>query len=223
MKSQMKKRNNVFRTILTYRKEILNTVLMCAVIIAFGISLAAINIALENLFENDTKVKVEDTTAKISKVVVDREAHDTLEITPYSNLKSRIDLSADQLDLVLNYYTSYRENENSIFKDKGYVFYEASNETGLDPIFLITLAVNIYGWDYTADDMKLSSNDITPNQQFEKDIMQLANNIYDIWYIDRGCHTIDSMVSSDEYKFAESTNWAETIACAMDNAYKIIY
>lgn len=227
MNSKMKKRNNIFQKIKLNKKSILNGTGMVLVLLLCITVMVTISLFIRGLFdgknEHKNLVHAEAATVETTKITTTNPTTYNGDITIHTNLLNRVSITEKQLNSVINYYTNYEENTNSIFKNKGYIFHNASNKTGLDPIFIIAVAAYTYGWDYSEDDIEaLYYNTTNPTEKFENDIMQLAENIYKVWYINRGCHDLDSMVNNG-YKYAIDENWANAIAMTMDNAYKIIY
>lgn len=205
-------------------KANISTIILCGIAIALiATSIKSItNIINKNDSEtNNTLIDIiEIQPYKIAYKVSDKDPYRG-EFTADMDLLNRTDITEMDMNKILNYYTKYKENENSIFKNKGYLFCDVANKTGLDPIFIMSIAVSTYGWSYSTNDVELV--DYTDaEKQFENDVLNMATWIYRNYYVNRSCHTLNDMINVENYKYATSEEWADTIAFIMDRSYKII-
>jgi hypothetical protein len=144
------------------------------------------------------------------------------EFTVDMDILNREDISETQMNKIIDHFTEYEDNKDSIFKNKGRMFCEISNTYRLDPIFILMLSANTYGWTYTKNDVDLRDDFTDVNEQFEYDINHLAAFAYETYYVQRNCHTLKDMATLDDYKYAVNENWANAIAEAMDEAYTFL-
>ena len=130
-----------------------------------------------------------------------------------TNLLNRMIISENDINIIINAYCIYDENKDSVFKDKGKVFIYASQLTGLDPLFILAIMVNTYGWNY--------SENITYNQ-FYNDVCETAKWLKDTYYDERNCHSINDMTEISDYQYAASDEWATMTIQLINESYNIL-
>lgn len=203
------------------------TISICIVVVAFTATSikSIVNAGIRNnnsvVIENINTTEETEINYMIAYKVSDKDPY-AGKFTSDMDLLNRMNITEMDMDKILDHYTRYEENANSIFKNKGKLFCQISNETGLDPIFIMMIAVNTYGWNYSINDVELIEY-TDAEKQFACDVRNMSKWIYDSYYIDKSCHTLNDMINIDNYKYAASTKWADAIADAMDEAYKILF
>lgn len=130
-----------------------------------------------------------------------------------TNLLNRMIISENDINIIINAYCIYDENKDSVFKDKGKVFIYASQLTGLDPLFILAIMVNTYGWNY--------SENITYDQ-FYDDVCETAKWLKDTYYDERNCHSINDMTEISDYQYAASDEWATMTIQLINESYNIL-
>lgn len=130
-----------------------------------------------------------------------------------TNLLNRMIISENDINIIINAYCIYDENKDSVFKDKGKVFIYASQLTGLDPLFILAIMVNTYGWNY--------SENITYDQ-FYDDVCETAKWLKDTYYDERNCHSVNDMTEISDYQYAASDEWATMTIQLINESYNIL-
>ena len=130
-----------------------------------------------------------------------------------TNLLNRMIISENDINIIINAYCIYDENKDSVFKDKGKVFIYASQLTGLDPLFILAIMVNTYGWNY--------SENITYDQ-FYDDVCETAKWLKDTYYDERNCRSINDMTEISDYQYAASDEWATMTIQLINESYNIL-
>lgn len=187
------------------------------VIIAYGVVLCATSI--KSVKDLDTVIpKPVQTVEAITPFIVvnpvdgsERLGDDGFLST--TNLLNRMIISENDINIIINAYCIYDENKDSIFKDKGKVFIYASQLTGLDPLFILAIMVNTYGWNY--------SENITYDQ-FYDDVCETAKWLKDTYYDERNCHSINDMTEIYDYQYAASDEWATMTIQLINESYNIL-
>ncbi len=187
------------------------------VIIAYGVVLCATSIkSVKDLYTVIPK-PVQTVEASTPFIVVnpvdgsERLGDDGFLST--TNLLNRMIISENDINIIINAYCIYDENKDSIFKDKGKVFIYASQLTGLDPLFILAIMVNTYGWNY--------SENITYDQ-FYDDVCETAKWLKDTYYDERNCHSINDMTEISDYQYAASDEWATMTIQLINESYNIL-
>lgn len=187
------------------------------VIIAYGVVLCATSIKSVKDLDTVIPKPVQTVEASTPFIVVnpvdgsERLGDDGFLST--TNLLNRMIISENDINIIINAYCIYDENEDSVFKDKGKVFIYASQLTGLDPLFILAIMVNTYGWNY--------SENITYDQ-FYDDVCETAKWLKDTYYDERNCHSINDMTEISDYQYAASDEWATMTIQLINESYNIL-
>ena len=187
------------------------------VIIAYGVVLCATSIKSVKDLDTVIPKPVQTVEASTPFIVVnpvdgsERLGDDGFLST--TNLLNRMIISENDINIIINAYCIYDENKNSVFKDKGKVFIYASQLTGLDPLFILAIMVNTYGWNY--------SENITYDQ-FYNDVCETAKWLKDTYYDERNCHSINDMTEISDYQYAASDEWATMTIQLINESYNIL-
>lgn len=150
-------------------------------------------------------------------------------ITKWMDLMNRCDITESDMDYLIEYFT--REYPDSLLKNQGWAFIEASKITGYDPIFLLALTAQEAGWNVS--DLHRSKNNAYSIRMYDNDVnmgYRMGNSYADgiingaIWlkryYYDEGAYCIKSMVDKH---YATDPNWAPAIVWIMDEAYRLLF
>ena len=187
------------------------------VIIAYGVVLCATSIKSVKDLDTVIPKPVQTVEASAPFIVVnpvdgsERLGDDGFLST--TNLLNRMIISENDINIIINAYCIYDENKDSVFKDKGKVFIYASQLTGLDPLFILAIMVNTYGWNY--------SENITYDQ-FYDDVCETAKWLKDTYYDERNCHSINDMTEISDYQYAASDEWATMTIQLINESYNIL-
>ena len=187
------------------------------VIIAYGVVLCATSI--KSVKDLDTVIPKPVQTVEASTPFIVANPVDGSErlgddgFLSTTNLLNRMIISENDINIIINAYCIYDENKDSIFKDKGKVFIYASQLTGLDPLFILAIMVNTYGWNY--------SENITYDQ-FYDDVCETAKWLKDTYYDERNCHSINDMTEISDYQYAASDEWATMTIQLINESYNIL-
>lgn len=187
------------------------------VIIAYGVVLCATSIKSVKDLDTVIPKPVQTVEASTPFIVVnpvdgsERLGDDGFLLT--TNLLNRMIISENDINIIINAYCIYDENKDSVFKDKGKVFIYASQLTGLDPLFILAIMVNTYGWNY--------SENITYDQ-FYDDVCETAKWLKDTYYDERNCHSINDMTEISDYQYAASDEWATMTIQLINESYNIL-
>lgn len=187
------------------------------VIIAYGVVLCATSIKSVKDLDTVIPKPVQTVEASAPFIVVnpvdgsERLGDDGFLST--TNLLNRMIISENDINIIINAYCIYDENKDSVFKDKGKVFIYASQLTGLDPLFILAIMVNTYGWNY--------SENITYDQ-FYNDVCETAKWLKDTYYDERNCHSINDMTEISDYQYAASDEWATMTIQLINESYNIL-
>ena len=187
------------------------------VIIAYGVVLCATSIKSVKDLNTVIPKPVQTVEASTPFIVVnpvdgsERLGDDGFLST--TNLLNRMIISENDVNIIINAHCIYDENKDSVFKDKGKVFIYASQLTGLDPLFILAIMVNTYGWNY--------SENITYDQ-FYDDVCETAKWLKDTYYDERNCHSINDMTEISDYQYAASDEWATMTIQLINESYNIL-
>ena len=146
------------------------------------------------------------------------------------DLKTRINISAEDINRFLNKYTS----SESLLHDKGDAFATASDVSGYNPLFLVAVAANESGWEVSPIHAEKNNPysismydwDIEAGykwESFSEGIINGAKWISDNYY-ENGQTTINLMqYGIEDHIYASDPNWADNITCIMQVMYSEIF
>lgn len=142
-------------------------------------------------------------------------------------------ITEEDMECLIDYYVE--RNPESAFKGCAGAFIEASNETGLDPIFLFSLAGIESGWGTSSIHVSQGNpysmgmyGDGTHNgyelgDSFAEGIIEGANYIYEHYYLN-GQTTLYKMNHNGDHSFcAEDPEWERQIELEMRFCYKMLW
>ena len=150
--------------------------------------------------------------------------------TMYMDLACRNNISIKQMNKIIDHWLCGRDSK---LKNQGEAFIKASQETGLDPVFLLSLAAQEAGW--TVSDLHASKNnpysinmvDSNPSQGY-----QLGNEFSDgiingaKWikkhYYDEGQNTLYSMIYGKKQYSSSADKWINDISNIITKSYNYI-
>lgn len=143
--------------------------------------------------------------------------------TPDSDLGNQTNFTSDDMNKIINYWI-YHMGVSSKFKNKGAVFIQASKETGLNPIYILSHAAIESGWgdSYIARNKHnyfgINAIDIDPGQSYA-----MGNNL------DEGIRTGAKWIQKNYYSngytslasmkragYATSPTWSSSICHVMN-------
>ena len=152
-------------------------------------------------------------------------------INTFTDLESRMDISEADLGRVIEWWTE--EVPDTALRDQSVAtaFIYASQQTNLDPIFLLALAGQESGWGtsklhyetcnpYSIGMQDDGYLDLTFGDTYQESIINGAQYIRDNFY-DLGENTLYSMEYGD-IVYATDVNWMADIAEVMDTSYKVL-
>lgn len=154
-------------------------------------------------------------------------------ITEYIDLSKRVTITVEQMDAIINKWLSMSGSSNSGFKNMGQAFIDASNITGYDPIFLLSLAATESGWKvsdlHSRKNNPYSINMIDENPEkgynmgdtFYDGIVNGAKWIRTNFY-DDGYTSLYDMIYGGKQYASSAGNWISSIKSIMDKSYKFI-
>lgn len=150
--------------------------------------------------------------------------------TMYMDLSCRNNISIKQMNKIIDHWLGDRDSK---LKNQGEAFIKASQETGLDPVFLLSLAAQEAGW--TVSNLHASKNnpysinmiDSNPSQGY-----QLGNEFSDgiingaKWikkhYYDEGQNTLYSMIYGKKQYSSSADKWINDISNIITKSYNYI-
>ena len=154
-------------------------------------------------------------------------------ISVFTDLESRIDISESQIKKIIEWWTEEVPGTTLKNPEVATAFIYASQQTGLDPIFLLALAGQESGWGSSQLHYK-SCNPYSIGMQddgylgmsfgdsYQESIIKAASWIRTEFY-DAGLTNLYLMQYGDENKpYATDVNWGANIAEIMDQSYKVI-
>ena len=154
-------------------------------------------------------------------------------ITVFSDLEARMNISERDLGEIIDWWTEEVPGTTLKNPEVATAFIYASQQTGLDPIFLLALAGQESGWGSSQLHYK-SCNPYSIGMQddgylglnfgdsYQESIIKAASWIRTEFY-DAGLTTLYLMQYGDDNKpYATDVNWGANIAEIMDQSYKII-
>lgn len=152
-------------------------------------------------------------------------------INTFTDLESRMDISEADLGRIIEWWTE--EVPDTALRDQSVAtaFIYASQQTNLDPIFLLALAGQESGWGtselhyetcnpYSIGMQDDGYLDLTFGDTYQESIINGAQWIRDNFY-DLGENTLYSMEYGD-IVYATDVNWMADIAEVMDTSYKVL-
>lgn len=150
-------------------------------------------------------------------------------ITKWMDLMNRRDITEADMEYLIEHFT--KAYPDSLLKNQGWAFIEASKITGYDPIFLLALTAQEAGWDVA--DLHRSKNNAYSIRMYDEDVnmgYHMGNSYADgiingaIWlkqyYYNEGAYCIKSMVDKH---YASDPNWGSGIVWIMDEAYRLLF
>lgn len=151
-------------------------------------------------------------------------------MTKYMDLRNRMDITVDQMNSLIDYWLAGRDSK---LKNEGAAFIEASNITGLDPIFLLALAGQESGWE-TSDLHTRKNNpysiamyDCDPEQgyvlgdEFASGIVNGAVWINDNYY-NQGQTNLYLMIYGDKQYSSATDHWISSITDIITASYRYL-
>lgn len=152
-------------------------------------------------------------------------------INTFTDLESRMDISEADLGRIIEWWTE--EVPDTALRDQSVAtaFIYASQQTNLDPIFLLALAGQESGWGtselhyetcnpYSIGMQDDGYLDLTFGDTYQESIINGAKWIRDNFY-DLGENTLYSMEYGD-IVYATDVNWMADISDIMDISYKVM-
>lgn len=155
-------------------------------------------------------------------------------ITKYMDLKNRKDISASDMDYIIEYYTNLNGcGSNTELYGMGEAFIIASQQTGYDPIFLLALAATEGGWEVSSlhsskcNPYSINMVDSNPHagytlgDTYYDGIINGAKFINDNYY-NEGYTTLHSMIYGGKRYASSADYWIDSITLIMDKSYKLL-
>lgn len=150
-------------------------------------------------------------------------------ISKDTDLKTQINVTAEDLDNFLDKYTS----EDSLLHNQGWAFIAASEASGYNPLFLLALAASESGWE-TSDIHAIKNNPYSISMydwdiesgynmgdSFSDGIINGSVWISDNYYDNHQC-TLNQMQHSADHIYASDPNWENTVVSIMNDIYAYI-
>ena len=185
---------------------------------------------------SDTDTEQEDLSAyNITRKIVGSEPYDGV-ITIYTDLLNRENISEMQINEIIDILCDSNSHKASNFKKTGDAFIYASQITGYDPIFLVSLALNMSNFNATKNDADVYDvygigecdsryiGDIT-GDTISQSIINGACYIREEYYDWNWETTICDMCYGSGGLFYSSSNsdqWAYNVASTMNKGYNIL-
>ena len=147
----------------------------------------------------------------------------------YSDLAEYKDMSVEDMDKIIDYYDSHI-NGGTPFKGKGYVFVQASKETGLNPIYIFSHAVveSGFGKSYLAQTRHnyfgINAVDSNPENAYsmgdsiDSGIINGAHWIKETYY-ENGYTNLYSMKKAG---YASDSEWYEKISEVANDSIELL-
>ena len=152
------------------------------------------------------------------------------EITEYMDLNNRQDVTKEQVKNAIEYFC--KEYPNSPFIGTEEYFVEASNESGLDVFFLLSLAGYESGWDVSNLHRKknnpysINMVDTDPTKgynmgsSFGEGIVNGAKWIKDNYY-NEGQHNLHEFIYGNKCYSSYQDEWIDNVVYIMNQAYEV--
>lgn len=150
-------------------------------------------------------------------------------LSKYDDLGNYSSISVEKMDEIIEYYDSIVSG-GTPFKGKGYVFCQAAEETGLNPVYIFAHAAveSSYGNSYLARTKNnyfgINAVDINPGLAYnmgdsvDQGILNGAHWIKRNYY-DNGYVTLDQMLKGG---YATNQNWANEIESVIRNSIRVV-
>lgn len=154
-------------------------------------------------------------------------------ITKYMDLKARTDITTDDMNYIINYWLRKNGTSYSQLKNQGQAFIDASNATGYDPIFLLSLTASEGGWDVSSlhagknNPYSINMTDENPTggyvlgSTYAEGIVNGAIWI-DKHFYDEGYTTLHDMIYGGKMYASAKDHWIDSINTIMDKSYKLL-
>lgn len=181
--------------------------------------------------EKDSKVEESETSEEEYNDEEEEYYNEDIYISVDMDLKTYADISAEDINMFLNKYTS----PDSLLYDKGYAFALASDASGYNALFLVAVAINESGWEVSP--LHASKNNPYSISMYDWDveagyvlgdtfsdgIINGAKWIADNYY-DNGQTTIYQMQHGiEDHIYASDPNWENNVISIMQLMYFEIY
>lgn len=173
---------------------------------------------------------IEEMQSTVAYTIKDSESYEGY-ITQYTDLRNRIDINADEMNYIIDYWVGLNGNE-SLYSGNGQAFIDVSKQCGYDPIFLMSLACNESGWNVSSlhsgknNPYSINMTDSNPSGGYN-----LGNTYYDgivnggLWiyenYYSKGCTNLYDMIYKGNYASAKD-KWINSILSTMNKSYKLL-
>ena len=188
---------------------------------------------LKYLNNKPDKEKIEVLKKAIKpQVFLNKRQIDQLQITRYSSLDKKVNLTEKDIDLVINDWDRYVKG-GTPFKGKGAAFIQASKATGLDPVYLLAHAAWETGWGRSqiAKEHRnyygIAAYDHDPGKAYhmgssiEEGIINGAKWIAANYY-NQGYTSLNSMIYGGKMYASDKDKWIAGIQSIMRQSYKFI-
>ena len=154
-------------------------------------------------------------------------------VTKYMDLKNKMNISADQMNQLIDYWLDINGEKSSELKNQGQAFIDASKQTELDPIFLLALAAQEGGWGvseiHARKNNPYSINMVDYNVEagytlgdtFSEGIINGAIWINDHYY-NQGQTTLHDMIYGSKRYSTSADHWISGITNIMELSYNYI-
>lgn len=160
--------------------------------------------------------------------IIDVDYFDSI-FTGYTDIGFNSGVTAEQLDAATTYYQKYQDFENQ-YLDKGWVFIEAQEKSGIDALWLYSMSAHESGWGTSY--LAMNKGNYYGIGAWDSDPIGLASYMGDsfyegivegaIWisehYYQQGMVSMEAMNSTPGYSYAPgNTVWIPTISAFINN------
>lgn len=155
------------------------------------------------------------------------------EISVYTDLSVMMEINVDQMNEIIDYWCRY--NPDSPFIDNGQMFIDASNETGLDPVYILAHAGLESGWGMSnyakaGNFFGIGAYDYNPDNALKYGNDSVESGIINgaIWikenYYNNGQTSLYTMRYSDSgtHDYCTSNTWMNEIAKIIKTSYSLV-
>ena len=155
------------------------------------------------------------------------------QISVHTDLSVMMPLNADQMNEIIAYWCRY--NPDSPFINNGQIFIDASNETGLDPVYILAHAGLESGWGMSkyakaGNFFGIGAYDYNPDNALKYGNNSVEAGIINgaIWikenYYDNGQTSLYTMRYSDSgtHDYCTSNTWMNEIAKIIKTSYSLV-
>lgn len=181
-----------------------------------------LDVSTENLIDREFK------DVELKPIII---KHPREYVGTYYNLKASTHLTVDDMNKIIDYWDKHISG-GTAFKGQGHVFIEASKQSGLDPVYILS---------HAAWESKWGKSDLAVNKGNYFGIAAYDFNPYDcayhmgnsledgivngaVWikrnYYDHGYTNLNSMIQYGNY--ASDQKWSEGISNIMRISYEIL-